>query len=159
MGQFWIWKRTLFDIFKLILLKYTIQHCYNVLISTVQKNDSAIHIYIYSFSYSFPLWFITGYWIQFPVVYSRNLLFIHPIYENNSLHLLTSNFQFFPPSLLSPLIITNLFSTSRKNTLLIIMPGKQPMRTAPGCMSLYLLSTYCDSCTSPSARTQSLIWE
>jgi len=44
---------------------------------------------------SFPLWFITGYWIYFPVLYSRTLLFIHPIY--NSLHLLiqTPN-PFFP---------------------------------------------------------------
>ena len=36
---------------------------YNVvLISAVQQSDSVIHIYIYIiFSYSFPLWFITGY--------------------------------------------------------------------------------------------------
>ena len=36
---------------------------YNVvLISTIQQSDSVIHIYIYTypFSYSFPLWFITG---------------------------------------------------------------------------------------------------
>ena len=32
---------------------------YVVLTSAVQQSDSAIHIY--SFSYSFPLWFITGY--------------------------------------------------------------------------------------------------
>ena len=40
--------------------------------------------YIYSFSYSFPLWFITGYRIQFPVLYSRTLFFILLIY--NSVH-------------------------------------------------------------------------
>ena len=40
--------------------------------------------------YSFPVWFITGYWIEFPVLYSRTL-FIHLIQA--SLHLLTSNFQ------------------------------------------------------------------
>ena len=51
-------------------------------------------VYIY-FSYSFPLWFITGYWIQFPVLYSRTLLFIHSVY--NSLHLLMSNSQSIPP--------------------------------------------------------------
>ena len=56
-----------------------------------------LHIYVYSFSYSFPLWFITGYWIQFPVLYSRTLLFTHPIY--NSLHLLITNSQSFPPPL------------------------------------------------------------
>ena len=33
-------------------------------------------IYIQSFLYSFPLWFIMGYWIWFPVLYSRTLLFI-----------------------------------------------------------------------------------
>ena len=30
-----------------------------VLVSDIQQNDSVIHIH--SFSYSFPLWFITGY--------------------------------------------------------------------------------------------------
>ena len=38
--------------------------------------DSVIHTYIYtrsiySFSYSFPLWFVTGYWIQFTVLYNE----------------------------------------------------------------------------------------
>ena len=33
-----------------------------VLISAVRQSDSVIHIYIiYSFLYSFPLWFIIGY--------------------------------------------------------------------------------------------------
>ena len=32
-----------------------------VLVAAVQQNDSVIHTYIYPFSYSFPLWFITGY--------------------------------------------------------------------------------------------------
>ena len=48
--------------------------------------------HIYSFSYSFPLWFITGYWTSFPVFYSRTLLFIHPVYD--SLHLLTDRITF-----------------------------------------------------------------
>ena len=52
------------------------------------------YIYIYTFSYSFPLSFVTGYWILFPVLYSKTLLFIHSIY--NSLHLLTPNSQFIP---------------------------------------------------------------
>ena len=38
-----------------------------------------------------PLWFITGYWISFPVLYSKTLLFIHSIYK--SLLLLTSTFH------------------------------------------------------------------
>ena len=46
----------------------------------------------------FPLWLTLGYRIQFPVLYSRTLLFIHSIY--NSLHLLTPNSQSIPPSTL-----------------------------------------------------------
>ena len=51
--------------------------------------------YIHYFSYSFLLWFITGYWIEIPELYSRTLLFIHPVY--NCLHLLTPNSQPSPP--------------------------------------------------------------
>ena len=45
----------------------------------------------------FVFWFvfmITGYWIWFPVLYGRTLLFIHSIY--NSLHLLVLNSQSTP---------------------------------------------------------------
>ena len=54
-----------------VLLIYNV-----VLISAVQKNDLGIHIYIYILlkKYSVPLWFITEYWIQFPVMDSRNML-------------------------------------------------------------------------------------
>ena len=49
-----------------------------------------IYIYIYiNFSYSFPLWFITGYWIEFSVVYRRIALFMYFIYS--SLYLLIPN--------------------------------------------------------------------
>ena len=41
------------------------------------------------------MWFITGYRIQFSVLYSRTLLFIHP--RCTSLHLLTPNSHSFPP--------------------------------------------------------------
>lgn len=34
-------------------------------------------IYRHSFSHSFPLWFIPGWWVQFPVLYRRTLLFIY----------------------------------------------------------------------------------
>ena len=44
------------------------------------------YTYMCSFSYPFLLRLITEYWIQFPVVYSRTLLFIYSIY--NSLHLI-----------------------------------------------------------------------
>ena len=63
-----------------------------MLISSVQQSDSVIHIYY--FSYSFPLQFITGYWIQFPVLYTRFLLLIHPTYT--SLYLLIPNSQSSP---------------------------------------------------------------
>ena len=63
-----------------ILLKY---NWYTVLISSAK-----------CFSYSFPLWFITVYWIQFPVLYNRTLLLIHPIC--NSLHVLIPNSYSFP---------------------------------------------------------------
>ena len=55
----------------------------------MQQSDSVIHIYNMSFSYSFPLWFITGYWICYATVLcSRALLFIYSRY--NSLYLLIS---------------------------------------------------------------------
>ena len=48
--------------------------------------------YIYSFSYSFPLWFITGHWIQFLVLHSRTLS-IHLAYI--SLHVLIPNMLYY----------------------------------------------------------------
>ena len=50
--------------------------------------------HIHSFSYSPPLWFIIGYWIQFPVPSRRTLLLTVSIY--NSLHLLTPNSYSYP---------------------------------------------------------------
>ena len=55
------------------------QHKYQTHVS-----HNAGGFYIYSFS----LWFITGYLIKSPVLYSRTLLFIYPMY--NSLYLLVS---------------------------------------------------------------------
>lgn len=49
---------------------------------------------MYFFSNSFSLRFIMGYGIEFPVLYSRASLFIHPVYT--SWHLLVPNFQSFP---------------------------------------------------------------
>ena len=51
-GQSWITSALLF--FIEVYLIYSV-----VLSSAVQQSDSVIHIY--PFSYSFPLWFITGY--------------------------------------------------------------------------------------------------
>ena len=57
---------------------------------------------MHSFSDSFPLWLITGYWIQSPVLGTRTLS-IHPVY--NRLHLLVSNPYSIPP--LRPLLLGN----------------------------------------------------
>ena len=56
----------------------------------------------YTRRYSFPLWFITGYWLS-PVSHSRTVLFIHPMY--NGLHLLNSLSSL--PHLPSPLPTTS----------------------------------------------------
>ena len=57
--------------------------------------------------YSFPSWLITGYWVYFPVLYSRSL-FIHSIC--NGLYLLTPKSQSIPLPHLSPLETTSLLS-------------------------------------------------
>ena len=49
------------------------QHC-NLYILTHNIAHTHTHTHTLPFSYTFPLWFITGYWIQFPMLYSRTLL-------------------------------------------------------------------------------------
>ena len=71
-----------------------------MLISAVQESDSIIHIYTFFFIF-FSIIVITGYWIEFPVLYSRTLSFILSIY--NSLHLLIPNSQSVPPPPFFPL--------------------------------------------------------
>ena len=68
------------------------------------------HTCIYSFPYSFPWWFITGYRRWFPAPYSRALTFIHSLHTN--LCLLIPNAQSIPPPFHfpHPLGTTNLFS-------------------------------------------------
>ena len=41
-----------------------------LLVPVIQQNDSVIHVYTYSFS----LWLISEYWIQFPALCNRTLL-------------------------------------------------------------------------------------
>ena len=54
-----------------------------VWVSGTQQSDSVIYIYMCSFSYPFPLWFIMGYWMLFfPVQYSRTLLVIQSLYNS-----------------------------------------------------------------------------
>ena len=61
-----------------------LQCCVNFCCMAMWISYVCVCVYIYththSFSYAFPLRFIPGYWIQFPVLYSRTL-FIHPIYN------------------------------------------------------------------------------
>ena len=52
------------------------------------------YIYIHSFSYSFPLWFITRYWKKFPALDSRTLLFICSL--DKSFHIIIPNSQSIP---------------------------------------------------------------
>lgn len=63
-------------------------------------------MYIYYFS----LWFITRYWLAFPVPCSRTSVSVHPVDE--SLPLLIPNSQSFPSPATSPLATTHLFCTS-----------------------------------------------
>ena len=63
-----------------------LQCCVNFCCKVIQLYMCVcIYIYIPSFSYSFLLWFIKGYWIAFAMLYYRALLFSHLI----CLHLLT----------------------------------------------------------------------
>lgn len=43
----------------------------------LQQSDSVLHAYICSFSYSFTLLFLTGYWVYFFVLYNRTFFFVH----------------------------------------------------------------------------------
>ena len=100
-GSPWETHKVFFFLVGQFIYIFKLKLIYNaVLISAVQQSDSVIHIY--SFLYSFPLWFIIGYYcIWFPVLYSRTLLFIHSIYT--TLHLLIPNSQSIPTPPLLPL--------------------------------------------------------
>ena len=92
------------------------------------------YTHILHFKNSFPLWFIPGDWIEFPVLYSRTLLFIHPRY--NSLHLLIPNSQ----SIL-PLLLSHLVTTSCKEAALIEGAG--------GCWELFIMLVHICTHTPP----------
>jgi len=90
---FWFLKYNWFTIFQ---AKWFFMH----------KNTHT-HTHIY-FSNSFPLWAIPRYSVQFPVLYSRFLLFI--CFMCNSVYLLILNLQFILP--LPSLVTRHLFSVS-----------------------------------------------
>ena len=94
---------------------------YNVvLISVVQQSDLVIHVHTF-FLIFFSIMVYHRILNIYPVLYSRTLLFIHPIYNN--LRLLTPNFQSIPS-----LLITEFFDT--------------PLNSAPGA-SASLVSLSC----------------
>ena len=60
----------------------------------IQFYTYSLYVYTY-FLYSFPSWFMPGYEIYPPVLYSSTMLLIHPVCTG--LHLLTLNSQSIPP--------------------------------------------------------------
>ena len=53
-----------------------------VLVSGVQQSDLVMHIHVSILSDSFPIWLITEYWVEFPMLYGRSLLVICFIYRS-----------------------------------------------------------------------------
>ena len=66
--------------------------------------------HIHPLSDSFPTQIITEYWVEFSVLYGRSWLASLSIYQ--SVHMPNPNPQSIPPSHLSPLVTTALFSKS-----------------------------------------------
>ena len=90
----------LFFFFKVFWSIAALQCCVNFCRTSKSLSFMYVQIYTHSFSCSFPLQCIMGYWIQFPVLYSRTLLLNHPLYI--CLNLMIPNSQSSPP----PLIMT-----------------------------------------------------
>ena len=86
------------------------KHCWFPMLYYFQVCSKVIQLYIYTYVYIYTFSYFTGYWIKSPVLYSRTLLFLHPIY--NKLPLLILNSQSFSSLPLSPLVTANLFSMS-----------------------------------------------
>ena len=62
-----------------------------------------MHVHVYSFSDSFPLYIVTKYWVEFPVLYTRSLLIIYFINSSVSVN---PTLLIYPFSLLFPIITT-----------------------------------------------------
>jgi len=65
-----------------------------VLISGAAKGICSVHTHTFFFMF-FPIWFMAGCRVPFPVLYSRSLLFIHPV--SKSLRLLGPTSQSIRP--------------------------------------------------------------
>ena len=96
--------------FKHVFFFIEVQLIYNILLISAYSKVIQLHTHMYinkhmcSFLYSFALWFTWRYWIYFPVLYRRTLMFTHSVYT--ILHLLIPNSQSIPRSPPSPLATT-----------------------------------------------------
>ena len=89
----WLFFSFCFLVFILFFFNWStvdLQCCANLCCIAYWLSYTHLHI----FKYSLPLWFITGYSVQFPELSIRTLLCIHS--KCNSLHLPTANPQSFP---------------------------------------------------------------
>ena len=66
---------------------YYINYIYNIYNRNIHKHEYIIYI----FPCSFPLWFIIGYWMRFPMLYSRSILFIYFTYSGGDSHIVVSD--------------------------------------------------------------------
>ena len=71
-----------------------------------KESDTTERPHLYSFLDSFPMWVITEYWEEFPVLYSRSLLVVYFIYSSVSCLLILSIFGCAVSSLLHRLFST-----------------------------------------------------
>ena len=83
----------------------------------------------YLLLFFFPLWFITGYWMQIPVLYGQTLRFTHP--TQPGLHLLTPSSPSVPPWPALHLAPPSLLFVSVS---LLLRPGWVP------CVTVWVLS-------------------
>ena len=85
----------------------------------------------YIYIYSYPSWFIVGYWIKFPVPHSRMLLLVHHIY--NTLHCMNPKLSILSSNLLHS------FQTLGNHKLRILSLFCSPHLESVSILALHLL--------------------
>ena len=109
-----------------------------------------VYVYIFFFKF-FSIIGITRYWIEFPVLYSRALLFIYFIYS--TVYLVHPKFLIYPsPPPLSPLVTVSLFPMSGYH--LVFGVGKHII-CLPSWSSLFLTTSLCFFFQAQSKNTNS----